>query len=144
MRKRRLDSVLRTSFKEVELTGEAIDSMSDSEKARLVEELDRHTPEQRRAESRPLNGRERAQWRRITKNMGRPKIGQGVKAISLTVEKDLLRRADAYAKRNGLKRTELFSQGVRLVIDARGTNRRAGGKVQFKPKSAEKAGGVMR
>jgi hypothetical protein len=129
MGKTDMKTVSRRRSEKLELTGEAIDAMSNAQKARLVEELERQTPEQRLAESRPLNAAERAQWRRIQKKMGRPKIGQGVKAISLTVEKELLKRADAYAKRNGLKRTELFSKGLRLVIDAKGATRRPGANV---------------
>jgi hypothetical protein len=48
--------------------------------------------------------------------MGRPKIGKGSKTISLTVEKDLLARADAYAKRNGISRAKLVAQGLRAII----------------------------
>jgi metal-responsive CopG/Arc/MetJ family transcriptional regulator len=35
-----------------------------------------------------------------------------VKVISLSVEKDLLDRADAYAKCHGMKRAEFFSSAV--------------------------------
>ena len=42
---------------------------------------------------------------------GRPKLGKGTRVVSVTVEIDLLRRADAYARKAGLKRAELFTQG---------------------------------
>jgi hypothetical protein len=48
---------------------------------------------------------------------GRPKFGKdGVKVISLSMEKQLLKRADAHAKKNGLKRAEFFSQAVRVAL----------------------------
>jgi hypothetical protein len=90
--------------------------MSDAERAKLVAELEGESPEQRLARAKPLNAKQRATWRAIKKKMGRPKIGKGSQPISLTVEKDLLRRADAYAKRHGLKRAELVAEGLRLVL----------------------------
>jgi hypothetical protein len=98
------------------LTGKSIDAMSDAERARLAAELDAETPAQRLARAKPLNAKQRATWRAIRKKMGRPKIGKGSQPISLTVEKDLLKRADAYAKLHGLKRAELVAQGLRLVL----------------------------
>lgn len=98
------------------LTGEMIDSMTDAQRAKLVAELDAQTPEQRLARAKPLNATQRSTWRGIKRKLGRPKIGRGSKPISLTVEKDLLKRADAFAKRQGLKRAELVAQGLRLVI----------------------------
>lgn len=91
-----------------------------AEKARIAAELDAKTPEEHLAESRPLNRRERAVWkeiqRAIKKKAGRPKIGRGVKVISLSVERTLLKEADAYAKRRGLKRAQLFAEGVRTLL----------------------------
>jgi hypothetical protein len=48
--------------------------------------------------------------------MGRPKIGKGAKTISLTVEKDLLDQADAYAKQHGITRAKLVAQGLAAII----------------------------
>jgi hypothetical protein len=48
--------------------------------------------------------------------MGRPTIGKGSQAISVTVEKELLGRATVFAKRNGMKRAELFAKGLRLAM----------------------------
>ena len=60
--------------------------------------------------------KERAEVRRQRMKMGRPKIGKGVKVISLSVEQGLLKRADAYAKRHGLKRAEMVARGLSLVM----------------------------
>jgi len=87
-----------------------------SEKERIYQELDAEDPWDRLARSRPLNVRERRQWRRFKAKMGRPKIGKGAKTISLTVEKELLHQADAYAKRHRISRAKLVAKGLRAVI----------------------------
>jgi hypothetical protein len=84
-------------------------ALPDSAKERIFQELDAETPEQRLARSRPLNAKERQQWRRFKTRMGRPKVGNGAKTISLTVEKTLLKQADAYAKRHGISRAKLVA-----------------------------------
>jgi len=48
--------------------------------------------------------------------MGRPKVGKGAKTISLTVEQDLLKRADSYAKLHGISRAKLVAQGLRAIL----------------------------
>jgi hypothetical protein len=95
---------------------DAFIALPDSEKDRIVAEIERESPAERRARSRPLNARERAQWQRFKQKMGRPKIGAGTRTISLTVERNLLKRADAYAKRHGLSRAKLVAQGLAAVI----------------------------
>jgi hypothetical protein len=91
-------------------------ALSDSEKERIVKRIQAQTPQQRLARSRPLNARERQQWKRFKAKMGRPKIGKGAKTISLTVEKDLLDQADAYAKQHGITRAKLVAQGLAAII----------------------------
>ena len=48
--------------------------------------------------------------------VGRPKIGRGTKMVAVTIEKGLLKRADAYAKRHGIKRARMIAQGLQLVM----------------------------
>jgi hypothetical protein len=91
-------------------------SLPDSEKDLIFERIEAETPRQRFARSRPLNARERQQWRRFKARMGRPKVGKGAKTISLTVERDLLERADAYAKRHRISRAKLVAQGLLAII----------------------------
>lgn len=91
-------------------------ALPDSAKERIYREIDSETPEDRWARSRPLNARERRQWRRIKAKMGRPKIGKGARTISLTVERDLLEQADAYAKQHGISRAKLVAQGLMAVL----------------------------
>jgi hypothetical protein len=102
------------------LTGEKFDAMTDDERAEVIAEIEAETPQQRLARSRPMNAEERAWWKRTKKKLaGRPKLGKhGAKIVSVTVEKDLLKQADAYAKANGMKRSELFAISVREKISA--------------------------
>ena len=92
-------------------------ALPDSEKQRIADEIENETFKESLARSRPLNNHEKKQWRRF-KSKGRPKIGQGAKIISLTVEKSLLKQADAYAKRHKISRARLFAQGLHAIIES--------------------------
>jgi hypothetical protein len=104
------------------MTGRDFDALPAEEQDRIVNELDAKGPARLIAESRPLNRRQRAVWkdiqRAIKTKMGRPKIGKGVKVISLSMERDLLKRADAYAKQHGLKRAQLVAESLRKLLAA--------------------------
>jgi len=92
------------------------EALPDAEKERIYQELDRETPADRQARAKPLDARNRVRQRKFLRR-GRPKHGKdGVKVISLSMEKHLLKRADAHAKKNGLKRAEFFSQAVRVAL----------------------------
>jgi hypothetical protein len=98
--------------KEDILTGETFDAMTDEQRAKVFAELESETPEQRKSRSRPLNAEERAWWKKTQTKLkaGRPKFGRnGTRIVSVTVEKSLLKHADAYAKSKGMKRSELFA-----------------------------------
>lgn len=97
------------------LTGEKFDSMTVEQRADVFAEIDSKTPRQRQALSRPMNAEERSWWNRAQKKLkaGRPRLGKnGTRIVSVTVEKNPLKQADAYAKANGLKRSELFAVSV--------------------------------
>jgi len=91
-------------------------ALPDSEKDRIVKEIEDETLEETLARSRPLNAAERRQWREFKKRIGRPKVGKGSKTISLTVEMGLLKKADAFAKRHGISRAKLVAQGLAAVM----------------------------
>jgi hypothetical protein len=102
---------------EVELTATSFEALPDSEKNRIFQEIEDGTPEQRLAESQPLNKEERAWWREWKRRRGgRPRIGKGAQIISLSMERGLLKRADSFAKARGLKRSEMVAQGLELVM----------------------------
>jgi hypothetical protein len=102
------------------LTTSRFEALPDTEKERIYREIDGKSTEQLVAESKPLTPAQRARWNRVKKNLGgRPKLGKfGTAIVSITVERELLRKADAFAKAKGLKRSELFTRGVRLAMGA--------------------------
>lgn len=73
------------------------------------------------SESRPLDPTERKRWTRIQRRLkrGRPMIGDGAKVLSVSIEGGLLKRADAYAKRHKLKRSQMVAEALRLLIQRR-------------------------
>jgi len=100
------------------LTGEVFDALPDEEKERIFQELERQTPSHRLARSRPLNKKQRAIWRRITRKLGRPRIGKGTTNISVSLERRLLKAVDRFAREHGMSRSELIARGVRAIIGA--------------------------
>ncbi|HUO08421.1 MAG TPA: hypothetical protein VM008_09000 [Phycisphaerae bacterium] len=64
---------------------------------------------------KPLTALQRRKFERA-RRPGRPRIGKGVQVISMSVEKDLLKRADAQAKSEGISRAELFARGLRAIL----------------------------
>ena len=59
---------------------------------------------------------EREQWRRARRKRGRPKVGQGFKRVSVSLEKGLLKRATALAKKRRLSRSKLFAQMLESAL----------------------------
>ena len=92
------------------------ESLPDSDKERVWRELDGLTTEEINARSRPLNSAERIMWSAFKRKAGRPKIGKGVRVVSVGLEKDLLKRADALAKRRGVNRSALVGEAFRALI----------------------------
>ena len=66
---------------------------------------------------RPLTPRQQGQWEAAKR--GRPRKLPGTKAVPtlITVEPKLLRSADAFAKKTGLSRSQLFSNALRRLIE---------------------------
>ena len=69
---------------------------------------------------RPLTPEQRRGWNEAQR--GRPKKAPGTKAVPtlITVEPKLLRRVDAYAKKEGISRSQLFSEAARRRIGTAG------------------------
>ncbi|MFI5381906.1 MAG: hypothetical protein ACHRHE_21630 [Tepidisphaerales bacterium] len=65
---------------------------------------------------KPLTAKDRALHARANRKRGRPKIGAGVKVISLTVEKNLLNRADTYTRTHGMTRAQFFARAIEAVL----------------------------
>ncbi len=59
--------------------------------------------------ARPMTSAERAEERKLRRGRGRPKVGAGARKVSISLEGGLLRKADALAKKEGVKRSELIA-----------------------------------
>lgn len=93
---------------------EAFLSLPDDEKERVWASFDREIPFE---ETRPLTPAETRLWQRAArKSKGRPKAA-GTR-VQATVNRTLLRRADAYARRHGLSRSQLIAQGIERLLSA--------------------------
>lgn len=64
-----------------------------------------------------LSPENRKRWARVKKKMGRPKIGKGVKVVSISVEQGLLAKADTLAKKLGISRASLVSRGLTRIVE---------------------------
>lgn len=108
--------------KKRDMTGSEFLALPDVEKNRILADIEAESPKARLARSKPLNVKERAEWRKLKKKMrrgaGRPRIGAGAMKISVSIERSLMHRADAYAKTHGLKRSELVATGIANLIGA--------------------------
>jgi len=65
---------------------------------------------------KPLTPEMRARWEKARRKRGRPRMGKGVKVISVSVEKDLLAQSDALARKLGVRRAALIARGLRQVL----------------------------
>lgn len=68
----------------------------------------------------PMTPAARARWARAKRKPGRPRREAGAKAISVSVERDLLSRSDALANDLGLSRAALIERGLKAVLAAGG------------------------
>ena len=67
---------------------------------------------------KPLSGAARSRWERAKRKPGRPRRGQGVKVISVSVEHELLQRSDKLARSLGVSRARLIERGLEIVLAA--------------------------
>jgi hypothetical protein len=67
-------------------------------------------------QSRPLNPAEREQWDRARRKRGRPKLGQGFKRVSVSLEQGLLKRVTALAKKSRISRSRLVARVLEQAL----------------------------
>jgi hypothetical protein len=67
-------------------------------------------------QSRPLTPAEQEQWQRVKRKRGRPRNGQGFQRVSVSIERGLLKRATALAKKRRLSRSQLFAQMLKRAL----------------------------
>ena len=51
---------------------------------------------------------------------GRPRVGMGAEKIQVSVERGLLTRSDAFARKHGMSRSEMIARGLQAVLVAAG------------------------
>jgi hypothetical protein len=89
-------------------------ALPDAEKERQTAEFDRPFVADTFG---PLPPAQRKLWRKAKRRgPGRPKKGEGVKTIALSVERGLLRRTDALAKRRKTTRAEIVAMGLEALL----------------------------
>jgi hypothetical protein len=96
-------------------------SLPDAEKDRIVAEFDEPFIGEKFG---PLSPKTRDWLRRAKRKRGRPKVGKGAVQVSVALERTLLKRADAFAKRNGLNRSQLVARGLEILMSAQTTGAR--------------------
>lgn len=67
--------------------------------------------------AKPLSPQERAR-ERLAKRRGRPIVGKGAARVLITIERNLLRRTDAYAQKRGLSRSALITRGLEALLSS--------------------------
>jgi hypothetical protein len=88
-------------------------ALPDDEKERIWESYNRAVP---LSQTRPLNAVERKQWARMRQKTGRATNSEPAKAVRVTIEEKLLRRADRYAEAAGFTRSQIFAKGLEVLL----------------------------
>ena len=97
---------------------EQFENMTDAQKTAFAKEYDREIS---LSETRPLTASERRLFTRILKRgRGRPQIGKGAARINITLEKGLLGRVNAFAKKSKISRAQMIAKGLEMVMKKAG------------------------
>lgn len=95
-------------------------ALSDKQRDEEVAQFDREVS---LSETRSMTAAERKRWRSIQQAMkakargrGRPVVGRGAERLTITIERDLRKQADAYARQHKMRRSEMIAAGLRLVM----------------------------
>jgi hypothetical protein len=89
-------------------------ALSDAEKDAAVAEFDREFIGDTFG---PLTPAARRQWERAKrKKPGRPRVGKGAERVLITVERGLLSRTDAFARKNRMTRSQLIAKALESII----------------------------
>jgi hypothetical protein len=97
---------------EAKVFGDAVAAYT-AEKERGWDSYNRRIP---LSETRPPSAAERARFDRIKRKAGRPRVGQGAKVVAVTLESGFLKRVDTYAKHHDMKRAEMITRGLKIVM----------------------------
>lgn len=70
--------------------------------------------------TRPLTDQDRRRHA-AARRRGRPAIGQGAEKIRVSIERGLLARSDAFARKHKLSRSELIARGLQAMLAGKDT-----------------------
>jgi hypothetical protein len=87
--------------------------MTPAERAELTKEFDKEF-----VPTKPMSSVGERLHKRARRKPGRPHVTRTSKRLAITMERELVARADALAKRKHLSRSELFAQGVQTLLKA--------------------------
>jgi hypothetical protein len=96
---------------------EAFMALSDEEKERQLKEYDEPFVFEK---GRPMTAAQRKLWEKAkARKPGRPRVGRGVKVISLSVEQGVLEKIDRAARMQRVSRSELLTMPWRISRNGR-------------------------
>lgn len=90
----------------------SFDQLSDSEKEVIFARMERIGP----GNSRPLTPTDKRRHQKAGLRVGRPRIGEGSERINISMERGLLRTADAFARKKQITRARLIAESVRAYL----------------------------
>jgi hypothetical protein len=90
----------------------SFDRLSNRQKEAIYRACERVKPE----DGKPLSAADRRRHRRAGLRVGRPRIGEGIKRINISMEKGLLRTADTLARKRGISRARLIAESVKAFL----------------------------
>jgi macrodomain Ter protein organizer (MatP/YcbG family) len=67
-------------------------------------------------QARPLTRAEQDTWNRVRRKRSSPKLGQGLKRVSVSLEQRLLKRVTVLAKRRQMSRSKLIAQALEQAL----------------------------
>lgn len=86
--------------------------------AELAESTEEFEKEFAFRKTRPLSAKDKRLHARA-KRRGRPRIGEGAEKFRVSIERGLLLKSDAYARKHGMSRSELIAKGLKAIMAAR-------------------------
>src|SRR5947208_1857073 len=92
-------------------------ALPDAEKEKVCAEFDK---EFILDTFRPLTPAQRRLWERAKRTPDKPVKPEGRKVISVSLDKELVKRADAFAKKANLTRAALIARGLEAILPSPG------------------------
>jgi len=87
--------------------------MQADELARATRDFDHELPD---SSFRPLTPKLTDRLAEARRTPGRPPVGKGAQRVLVTIERGLLEKADAFARKRRISRAQLIAQGLRAVL----------------------------